>query len=152
MSARVALTLAGAATLALTACGDSPVAAKPAAQASSSECAAVAKSWPKTVAGLDSYPNSADSTTVHAWGKNADDALIARCGVTSPGPTSDACFSANDVDWVQIPVSGGTRYVTYGREPAIEVLVPSSANLDGTLLAAFAPAAKKIAQGHHRCS
>ena len=65
--------------------------------------------------------------------KNADDVLIARCGVTSPGPTSDACFSANDVDWVQISVSGGTRYVTYGREPAIEVLVPSSANLDGTL-------------------
>ena len=108
--------------------------------------------WPKTVSGLDSYPDSANSPTVHAWGKHADEALIARCGVTSPGPTSDACFSANDVDWVQIPVSGGTRYVTYGREPAIEVLVPSSANLDGTLLAAFAPAAKKIAQGPHRCS
>lgn len=152
MSARVALALAGVATLALTACGDSPVEAKPAALASTSECAAVAKAWPKTVAGLDSYPNSADSPSVHAWGESADDALIARCGVTSPGPTSDACFSANDVDWVQIPISGGKRYVTYGRAPAIEVLVPASAKLDGTALAAFAPAAKKIAQGPHRCS
>lgn len=152
MSARVALALVSVATLALTACGDSPVEAKPAAQASSPECAAVAAAWPERVAGLGSYPNSADSPTVHAWGKSADDAVIARCGVTSPGPTSDACFSANDVDWVATPLNGGMKYVTYGRAPAVEVLVPTSAKLDGTALAAFAPAAKKIAQGEHRCS
>ena len=91
---------------------------------------------------------SSKSPTVHAWG---DPAIIARCGVTSPGPTASGCVSVDGIDWVGSKLSDGGRYVTYGRTPAIEVLVPSKYdNLPP--LGAFTEAAKQIPQGSHRCS
>lgn len=104
------------------------------------------------VAGYEAYPVTTPSDAVRAWGKRPESAVIARCGVASPGPTTDMCFAANGVDWVESSLGDGRRYVTYGREPAIEVLVPKEAGVDGSVLASFAAAAKKIPQGEHRCS
>lgn len=151
-SALIPLMLAALAVPALAACSQDPVKAAPAAKADTQACADVSAAWPSKVAGHSGLAVTTNSPSVRAWGDDAATAVIARCGVTSPGPTVDSCFSADDVDWVQTAFDGGMRYVTYGREPAVEVLVPTEAKLDGTTLAAFARAAKKIPQGEHRCS
>ncbi len=102
--------------------------------------------WPATVARQKTRTVSTHSRTVHAWG---DPAIIARCGVTPPPPTTDECFTENGVDWVAQELTDGVRFTTYGRTPAIEVLMPLKYR--GWTVAAFAPAARQIAQGP-RCS
>jgi hypothetical protein len=111
-------------------------------------CSKAARHWPTTVSGQKSRKVSTDSPTVHAWG---DPAIIARCGVTSPGPTSSGCITVDGIDWVGAKLSDGSRYITYGRSPAIEVLVPAKYN-QLPPLGAFTAAAKQIPQGAHRCS
>ncbi|WP_446665470.1 DUF3515 family protein [Flexivirga sp. B27] len=135
-------------TASLAACGDDTVKATPADNASNPLCAKVAQHWPTTVSNQKSRKVSTDSPTVHAWG---DPAIIARCGVTPPRPTSTGCVSVDGIDWVGSKLSDGGRYVTYGRTPAIEVLVPTKYN-SLPPLGAFTAAAKQIKQGPHRCS
>lgn len=132
----------------LTACGEDTVKATPADNASNPLCAKAARHWPTTVASQKSRQVSTDSATVHAWG---DPAIIARCGVTPPGPTSTGCVSVDGIDWVGSKLSDGGRYVTYGRSPAIEVLVPTKYD-SLPPLGAFTEAAKQIPQGTHKCS
>lgn len=130
-----------------TACGgDDTVSASPATSAGAAACSKAAQHWPKTVSGQKSRKVATDSKTVAAWG---DPAIIARCGVTSPGPTSSGCLVADGIDWVQTKLSDGYRFVTYGRSPAIEVLVPTK--YGSWPLAAFSSAAKQTPQGTHRC-
>ncbi|WP_284293992.1 DUF3515 family protein [Luteimicrobium album] len=55
-------------------------------------------------------------------------AITLRCGVAQPGP-SDQCQSianpdGTSVDWITAETSTGWTFVTYGRDPAIEVRVP----------------------------
>ncbi|AKU16352.1 DUF3515 family protein [Luteipulveratus mongoliensis] len=138
--------LAGAGTL--SACSSS-VDVSVADKASSPWCAKAAAQWPTTVSGEKSREVSVKSPTVHAWG---DPAIIARCGVTSPGATSRQCFGVSGVDWVGTTLSDGMSFVTYGREPAIEVLVPKDYSPEPLVLGAFTKAASAIPQGPHRCS
>lgn len=117
-------------------------------KASDPACAKVAKHWPKTVAQQDPRDVSEDSPAVRAWG---DPPIIARCGLTSPGPTAN-CIGASGIDWVWRDLKDGKAFVTYGREPAIEVLVPEDHAPEPLALGAFAKAAKQIPQGEHRCT
>jgi hypothetical protein len=43
------------------------------------------------------------------------------------------------------------RFTTFGRTPAIEVLVPDAYTPEPLLLPAFTAAARAIPQGTHRC-
>lgn len=121
--------------------------AKPAPDASSAACAKVAAKWPATVAKQDSRETTARTDGVRAWG---DPAIIARCGVAPPGPTTDECADVNGVDWVTRRLSDGFSFVTYGRTPAIEVLIPTK--YESWPIAAFTEAAQQIPQGPRRCS
>ncbi len=64
-----------------------------------------------------------------AWG-NGERAVILRCGVEPPAPTTDACTtittaSGIGIDW--IVAEGGRNsmtFTTYGRVPAVDVSVP----------------------------
>src|SRR5690625_3425327 len=67
-----------------------------------------------------------------AWGEPP---ITIRCGVEPPGPTTDRCVTAIDdsgesIDWMrrEIGESGVEENTwhctTYGREPAIRVVVP----------------------------
>lgn len=96
------------------------VAFDPAPEASDPDCAAVVVRLPDTVAGLDARETNAQGTG--AWGQPAS--VLLRCGVRPPGPTTDRCVSFDGVDWV-IDESDPPNYLftTYGRTPAIEVLV-----------------------------
>jgi hypothetical protein len=118
------------------------------AQAGSAACRAAAAHWPKTVGGQSRQPTSSSSVAVRAWG---DPAIIARCGLPPIGPTTDQCLQVSGIDWVAHQLTDGVRFTTYGRSPAIEVLVPSDYAPEPLLLPAFGKAASAIPQGERRC-
>lgn len=119
--------------------------------AGSSACAAAARAWPADVSGLSPVTTSPSSSAVRAWG---DPAVVARCGVADPGPSTD-CLSVDGVDWVVSVLSDGARFVTFGRSPALEVLVPSvhaAPGNEGSLLPVFSPAARALPTTGRACS
>lgn len=146
----VARLFAGATVLCwtLAACSSAVDAVAP-GDAGSALCTAASRAWPATVGRQKARAVSSRSPAVRAWG---DPAIIARCGVVSPGPTTDECLSVDDIDWVAHQLSDGVRFTTYGRSPAIEVLVPRAYETPGGLLPAFTAAARAIPQGPHRCT
>lgn len=109
-------------------------------------CVQVASNWPSTVAGKSQRDISPGADAAAAWG---DPAIIARCGALPPAP-SPACLTVDDVDWVLTTLSDGTKAETYGRSPAIEVLLPSGYLPE--VLTAFTSVARRIPQGEHRCT
>lgn len=117
--------------------------------ASNPLCAKAGQHWPDRVAQQSQVKTSVDAATVRAWG---DPAIIARCGVTSPGPTTEQCYGVDGVDWVARELSDGMSFVTYGRSPALEVLVPKKYSPEPLVLGAFTKTAQQIPQGSHRCS
>lgn len=89
-----------------------------------------------TVADLPARQTDAQGTA--AWGDPA--AVILHCGVTPPGPTaSQQCRTFEGVDWLiddsRNPIVVAT---TYGRTPAIEVVIETDAQ--GVVLSDLAPA------------
>lgn len=139
--------------VALSACDSSdPIKATPAVHATTAACAKADKSWPIQVGTLKPYAVTTPSNSVRAWGTSSSNAIIARCGVSMPGPTTDPCVNVSGIDWVQHELEGGYMFTTYGRNPSIEVLVPNSVGTAPLFLPAFAKAAAAIPQGSHRCS
>ncbi|HEY8821782.1 MAG TPA: DUF3515 family protein [Dermatophilaceae bacterium] len=116
--------------------------------AGSTACRSAAAHWPRTVGGQSVRPTSSSSDAVRAWG---DPPIIARCGLAAIGPTTDQCVSVSGIDWVAHPLTDGVRFTTYGRSPAIEILVPSAYKPEPLLLPAFGAAASAIPQGDRHC-
>jgi len=90
-----------------------------------------------------------DPRDIRVWG---DPAIIATCGWPALGPTSDQCVDVDGVDWVAQPLSDGVRFTTFGRDPAIEVLVPHAYDPAPLLLPAFGPAARALPSNNRTCS
>ena len=116
--------------------------------AGSAPCRSADAHWPKTVGGQTPRTTSSSSAAVRAWG---DPAIIARCGLPPIGPTTDPCLDVSGIDWVAHQLTDGVRFTTYGRSPAIEVLVPSAYKPEPLLLPAFGQAAAAIPQGVRHC-
>ncbi len=97
-----------------------PVTFDPAPAASDPDCAAVVVRLPDSVAGLPERETNAQGTG--AWGQPAS--VLLRCGVEPPGPTTERCVSVDGIDWI-IDESDAPTYLftTYGRTPAVEVVV-----------------------------
>jgi hypothetical protein len=75
--------------------------------------------------------------------------VLLRCGVEPPGPTTLRCVSVDEVDWI-IDESDAPRYrfTTYGRTPAVEVVVDNDVVSGTTVIADLSPAVSVIeAQG-----
>ncbi|WP_411283207.1 DUF3515 family protein [Lapillicoccus sp.] len=117
--------------------------------ASDASCTAASGAWPTTVSGLSPVDVSPQSPAVRAWG---DPAIVARCGVATPGPTTDSCLSVNGIDWVLTELTDGSKFVTYGRVPAIEVLVPRRYAPEGALLPVFTEAATRLPTTGNHCT
>ena len=111
-------------TLLLTGCS-APVALEPADDAINPACAAVVVRLPDTVAGLDARETNAQGTG--AWGTPAS--VILRCGVPVPAPTAVLpCVTVDGVDWLRDDSNDPSFvFTTYGREPAVEVIVDADA-------------------------
>lgn len=150
MTSRTGRILASAAccgvALFSSACGGAPeVALAPLAEEAT--CSSI--SWPDAVSNLPAVATTTDHPSVSAWG---DPAIIARCGLPALAPTEDSCIDIDGVDWVVRQLTDGTAAVTYGREPAIEVLVPQEHGPVPLLLPAFGSAARSLPETGRHCS
>ncbi|MFC8801270.1 DUF3515 domain-containing protein [Promicromonospora sp. NPDC057138] len=81
---------------------------------------------------LPKVPTDAQATA--AWGEPGG-AVTMRCGVEQIGPAADCQHvdsgDGTTVDWIVTTDDEGTwSFVTYGREPAVEVIVPPSVTED----------------------
>ncbi|WP_312854823.1 DUF3515 family protein [Agromyces agglutinans] len=119
MRRAVAALFAVTGAVALTACAQT-VSLERAEAGTDVACADVVVRLPDAVAELEQRDTDAQGTG--AWGSPA--AVLLRCGVEPPGPTEDRCVSVDGVDWV-IDETDAPRYrfTTYGRTPAVEVIV-----------------------------
>ncbi|MBX3098877.1 MAG: DUF3515 domain-containing protein [Salinibacterium sp.] len=120
--ARLVPMLAPLLLLALAGCS-STVALPAATDATDPACARVIVALPDTVAGLDARETNAQGTG--AWGDPAF--VILRCGVASPPPTSTSpCLAVDGIDWIRDDSKDPNfTFTTYGRTPAVEVLIDS---------------------------
>ena len=78
--------------------------------------------------------------------------MIARCGLAPLGPTTEECLRVDDIDWVVRKLSDGAAFTTFGRDPAIEVLVPRAYSPEPLLLPAFGAAARALPANGRTCS
>ncbi len=107
------------------------VALQPADAANHPACAEVMVRLPDVVADLDRRSTNAQSTA--AWGTPAS--VILRCGLPDTGPSALPCFSVDDVDWLRDDANDPNfAFLTYGRNPAVEVLIDSTAVSGTTVL------------------
>jgi len=114
------------ATFVLSGCS-STVAIEPAADSNNPSCAAVTIRLPETVSGEAKRYTDAQATG--AWGSPAT--VILTCGIEPPGPSDLPCYTLGGVDWLALPQEDDIqRAVTFGRDPAIEVVVNRDAGLD----------------------
>jgi hypothetical protein len=62
--------------------------------------------------------------------------VLLHCGVPVPDPTSTlTCVTVDGIDWLRDPADDPKfAFITYGRDPAIEVIVDSEAVGGGTAL------------------
>lgn len=109
-------------------------------------CAAAA--WPATVSGLERRETSPADPAVAAWG---DPAVVARCGVAALGPTDTQCVDVDGVGWIPQDLSDGTRFTSFGTDPAVEVLVPGDYDPAPLLLPAFAAVAQALPRNGLEC-
>jgi hypothetical protein len=124
----------------LSACGSAVDVTVPGA-GTGPDCTAVARLWPSEVSGMPRRDTDPSSPAVAAWG---DPAVVARCGVGAVAPTEVECLEVDGVGWIPEELSDGTRFTSFGSEPAIEVLVPRAYAPEGLLLPVFAPAARAL--------
>jgi hypothetical protein len=143
-----------------------PVSVQPAAGAADPACAPLMLALPDAIG--DARLRTTTSQATAAWGDPA--AVVLRCGVPSPGPTTDRCVSVNGVDWVIRQDSPGTpgapspagtggasgtgdggtyTLTTFGREPATELLLDASRASSATVLATLSPAVSKVPATRH---
>ncbi|WP_151525137.1 DUF3515 family protein [Serinicoccus kebangsaanensis] len=150
LSGRRGAAATAVALLALAGCGERPVRAVPFDASDSLVCQEVAQVWPESVGPYEPRVTAVQSDGVAAWG---DPPIVARCGKAAPGPTTDPCIDVAGVDWVATVLDdGGTMFTTYGREPALEVLVPADYDSHPLLLPPFDDAARVVPQTSGECS
>jgi len=111
-----------AAALALAGCAGA-TGAPDTPQADSDACRAALARSPATVLGQGRAVDPAPGA--RAWG---DQAVIAWCGITEPGPSSRPCLVVDGVAWLLVADGDPARFDSYGRSPAMEVAVTSGSD------------------------
>jgi hypothetical protein len=99
---------------------------EPAADANDPHCADVSVLLPDAVGDLDRVWTDAQATG--AWG---DPTVVLRCGVDVPAPSDLVCQTIGGVDWLVLAQEDERqRLVTYGRDPAVEVIIKRGSDVD----------------------
>lgn len=120
-----AVMVAGAAAITLVGCSTT-IHLEPADDANNPACANVSVLLPENVAGFDRVWTDAQATG--AWG---DPTIALRCGVAPPAPSDLVCTTIGNVDWLVLDQEEERqRLVTYGRDPAVEVIIRRGAEID----------------------
>jgi hypothetical protein len=112
--------------------GCSPIVAlKPAPHANDSSCADVIVRLPRTVQNLPRRETNAQATG--AWGDPAQ--VLLRCGVTVPSASDLPCVTVDGQDWLRDDTNKPNYvFTSYGRTPAIAVVVDQSTLTPGLVL------------------
>jgi hypothetical protein len=131
----------------LSACSSGVEVAVPSA-ADQPACTSAALLFPATVSGMKRVDTDPGSPGVAAWG---DPAVIARCGVAAVAPTTTECLEVDGVGWIPATLSDGTKFTSFGTDPAVEVLVPKTYAPEPLLLPVFAPVAKALPTNGLQC-
>lgn len=127
-------------TLSLSACSPT-ISLEPAADANNPGCADVIVRLPDAVDGQERRTTNAQSTA--AWGNPAT--VILRCGIEPVEISTLPCVTANGVDWiVDDSAKPSFRFITFGRTPALEVIVDSENAVGVNALDSLAEAVKSI--------
>jgi len=121
MRPRRAFSALVAAALAALLAGCSPVVSMiPAAEfANDPACAAATVRMPDTISSYELRQTDAQATA--AWGNPT--VVLYYCGVPVPEATDLPCVPVGDVFWLREEVPAGLAFTTYGRDPAIRVVV-----------------------------
>jgi len=138
----------GAAAVVLSACSSSGVEVAVPSAAGDPACTSAALLFPSTVSGMKRVATDPDSPGVRAWG---DPAVIARCGVAALGPTATECIEVDGVGWIPARLTDGTRFTSFGTDPALEVLVPKTYAPEPLLLPAFTEVVKALPANGLQC-
>jgi len=94
----------------------------PAEFANAPECANMTVRLPDTVA--EQPRRSVNAQATGAWGVPV--AVIVRCGLPMPAPNPLPCFTVDGIDWLRDDQDAPRfRFITYGLNPATEVIVDS---------------------------
>lgn len=120
----------------------------PAPAASSAECTRALAAAPATV--LDRARAEGQGVGLLGWGSPA---IVLRCGLAEPGPTTLTCLAVDGVDWVIDEKADPMTAVSYGRSPAVEVRMPRSyepSDLPAALVD-LRPVAEALPKGTRRC-
>ena len=127
----------------LTGCA-ATVALEPADDAANPLCAEVSVRLPDFVDELALRSTNAQATG--AWGEPAS--VILRCGVPVPAPTAElACVTVEGVDWLRDEADAPNYvFTSYGRDPAVEVIVDGTVASGFTALVDLAPAVGVLPQ------
>lgn len=132
-----------AALVVLALAGCSPVVPlEPADDAASPLCAEVTVRLPDEIGELTRRQTNAQATG--AWGEPAS--VLLRCGVPAPAPTAEfPCVTVEGVDWLRDDTDAPNFvFTSYGREPAVEVIVDSEAASGLDALSALAAAVGRL--------
>jgi len=149
---KISRKLAPLAALALAATGltgcTATVTLEPAEFANDPACAEIIVRLPDTLANLEKRSTNAQATG--AWGNPTS--VILRCGLEPVAVSSLTCVTASDVDWlVDDSKAPSYRFISYGRSPATEVIVDSTAVAGVTALDELSGAMQSI-EATKRCS
>jgi hypothetical protein len=128
MTPRRSLVALAAASLLIALAGCSPVVSlAPAAdQANDPECAAVTVRLPDAISTYDLRQTDAQATA--AWGTPT--VVLLYCGVPVPEASDLPCIEIEGVYWLREEVPAGLAFTTYGRDPAVRVIVDVPEDVD----------------------
>ena len=143
---RTATTLVSMLAVALLSACAPTVSLEPAPDSNNPACAEVSVRLPAQIDKLDKRQTDAQATG--AWGTPA--AVIARCGLPEVKVSALPCVTAGGVDWlVDDSAKPSYRFISFGRNPATEVIVDSKLASGASALDAIGPAVAHIEATDH---
>ena len=114
---------------------------EPAEFANDPACAEVSVRFPDQISELEKRFTNAQATT--AYGEPA--AVLVRCGLEPVFASPLPCVTAGEVDWL-VDDSGAPnfRFISFGRTPAVEVIVDSQEASGVTTLESLSSAVSRL--------
>ena len=129
------IALLALATLLMSGCS-STVNIDAAPEANNPACANVTVRLPSDVESMKKRVTGSQATG--AWGDPAH--ILLRCGLPAVYASTLQCVTASGVDWlVDDSKAPSFRFITFGRQPAVEVIVDSRVASGASVLDALAP-------------
>ncbi|WIE81966.1 DUF3515 family protein [Curtobacterium sp. MCPF17_021] len=115
--------------------------------ANAAACAAVQVRLPATVDSKFDLRNTNAQATA-AWGD--PEVAIYHCGVAVPTVSDLPCFSQGGVDWIRDDRGDQVVFTTFGRSPAVQVVVDST-KTTSSVVQELSDAVSSLPKDGHEC-